>query len=340
MSSNLRLQHREDEPHLRRVPLRLLGRLGPRLLLLLEAIGPIRGVLPTRRFLPALTKRSRPDRGRAVHRPRRSGGVRTSIPLQRPLSLNDKGQVAGFAGGFFPRGAVYSVPDGTLTPLSLGGNQSAATAINASGRVAGSGTLPGSQIHHAFAWDGSTIQDLGTLGGDGNSSAGAINGRGHIAGSASISSTQAHAFVFDGETMHDLGTLQGCDRSNAAAINDAGTAVGSVACAQMARRTPSSSARRGALSTSTPSRQLRTDSRTRMRSASTTQAPSWASRWDRTVSPPGRSCSCASELRGLTTFGQAARARRRCWRSWSPTRPHLHGCPVSGTPDARHRRAC
>jgi len=180
-----------------------------------------------------------------VHRPRRSGGVRTSIPLQRSLSLNDKGQVAGFAGGFFPRGAVYSVPDGTLTPLSLGGNQSAATAINASGRVAGSGTLPGSQIHHAFAWDGSTIQDLGTLGGDGNSSAGAINGRGHIAGSASISSTQAHAFVFDGETMHDLGTLQGCDRSNAAAINDAGTAVGSVACAQMARRTPSSSARRG-----------------------------------------------------------------------------------------------
>jgi len=62
-----------------------------------------------------------------------SGGVRTSIPLQRPLSLNDKGQVAGFAGGFFPRDAVYSVPDGTLTPLSLGGNQSSATAINASG---------------------------------------------------------------------------------------------------------------------------------------------------------------------------------------------------------------
>jgi len=157
-----------------------------------------------------------------------SGGVRTSIPLQRPLSVNDKGQVAGFAGGFFPRGAVYSVPDGTLTPLSLGGNQSTATAINASGRVAGTGTLPGTQTLHAFAWDGSTIQDLGTLGGDGNSSAAAINGRGDIAGSASISSTQAHAFVFDGETMHDLGTLPGCDRSNAAAINDAGTAVGSV----------------------------------------------------------------------------------------------------------------
>ncbi len=34
--------------------------------------GPIRGVLPTRRFLPALTKRSRPARGRAMHRPRRA----------------------------------------------------------------------------------------------------------------------------------------------------------------------------------------------------------------------------------------------------------------------------
>jgi molybdopterin/thiamine biosynthesis adenylyltransferase len=40
-------------------------------LLLGKAIGPIRGVLPTRPFLPALTKRSRPARGRAVHRPRR-----------------------------------------------------------------------------------------------------------------------------------------------------------------------------------------------------------------------------------------------------------------------------
>jgi hypothetical protein len=28
--------------------------------------------------------------------------VRAAHPLQRPLSLNDKGEVAGFAGGFFP----------------------------------------------------------------------------------------------------------------------------------------------------------------------------------------------------------------------------------------------
>jgi probable HAF family extracellular repeat protein len=88
--------------------------------------------------------------------------------------------------------------------------------------------LPGSQTVHAFAWDGNTIRDLGTLGGDGNSFTSAINGRGDIAGSASVSSTQAHAFLFDGETMHDLGTLEGCDRSNAAALNDAATAVGTV----------------------------------------------------------------------------------------------------------------
>src|SRR6266849_10819359 len=35
-------------------------------------IGPIRGVLPTRHFLPALPQRSRPARGRAMHRPRRA----------------------------------------------------------------------------------------------------------------------------------------------------------------------------------------------------------------------------------------------------------------------------
>ncbi len=39
-------------------------------------VGPISRVLPTRRFLPALTKRSRPARGRAMHRPRRGNSRR------------------------------------------------------------------------------------------------------------------------------------------------------------------------------------------------------------------------------------------------------------------------
>jgi len=156
-----------------------------------------------------------------------SRGARTTIPLQRPLSVNDKGEVAGFAGGFFPRGAIYSVPDGTLTMVSLGGNQSTVTAINASGSAAGSGTLPGTQTIHAFAWDGSAARDLGTLGGNDNSFASAINARGHIAGSAAVSDTTAHAFLFDGEAMRDLGTLAGCDRSEASALNDAGTVAGS-----------------------------------------------------------------------------------------------------------------
>src|SRR5437667_8235676 len=49
----------------------------------LETVGPIRGVLPTRRFLPALTKRSRPARGRAMHRPRREI---EALPPGRPQS--------------------------------------------------------------------------------------------------------------------------------------------------------------------------------------------------------------------------------------------------------------
>src|SRR5713226_3543255 len=51
---------------------------------------PIRGVLPTRRFLPALTKRSRLARGRAMHRPRRVRGARIARPLRRRLSRRSR----------------------------------------------------------------------------------------------------------------------------------------------------------------------------------------------------------------------------------------------------------
>ena len=56
----------------------------------LETVGPIRGVLPTRRFLPALTKRSRPARGRAMHRPRRNSDVDVLVEFE-------PGHVPGFA---------------------------------------------------------------------------------------------------------------------------------------------------------------------------------------------------------------------------------------------------
>ena len=51
---------------------------------------------------------------------------------------------------------------------TLGGSQSSATAINASGEVAGDSNVTGDAAQHAFAYTGTpgsgTMADLGTLG--------------------------------------------------------------------------------------------------------------------------------------------------------------------------------
>jgi probable HAF family extracellular repeat protein len=154
-------------------------------------------------------------------------GVRIAIPtLQRPLGVNDAGVIAGFGGGFFVRAVVYSTVDGTSTPLSLGGTQSAAFAINSSGQVAGWSTLPDNVTSHAFRWTDGTLQDLGTLGGSGNSIGNAIDEDGRVVGRASTSSGEDHAFLYDRGGMQDLGTLPGCTGSEATGINDKGAIVG------------------------------------------------------------------------------------------------------------------
>ena len=62
---------------------------------------------------------------------------------------------------------------------------------------------------HAFLWDGTTMQDLGTLGGT-DSQGDAINDSGQVTGDAiTAGDAAAHAFLWDGTTMQDLGTLGG-----------------------------------------------------------------------------------------------------------------------------------
>jgi probable HAF family extracellular repeat protein len=106
---------------------------------------------------------------------------------------------------------------------TLGGTNSTAHAINASGHVVGVSDVTGNNTSHAFFYDGS-MHDLGTLGGT-LSSANAISDDGIIVGISTIAgNVEQHAFMFDG-AMHDLGTLGGT-YSSASDVSSNGFIVG------------------------------------------------------------------------------------------------------------------
>lgn len=126
----------------------------------------------------------------------------------------------------------------TVTDLgTLGGTNSYAMGINDNGQVVGGSYLTGnptydagfpseSPITHAFLYDGTTMHDLGTLGGNSSTSYD-INNNGQVVGASFITDGSAmHAFLYEGTTMEDLGTLGGSN-SWAYGINNYGQVVGS-----------------------------------------------------------------------------------------------------------------
>jgi probable HAF family extracellular repeat protein len=127
--------------------------------------------------------------------------------------------------------AAVAQSPATITDLgTLGGSDSYAYGINASGQVTGTSSYPGVfATSHAFLYSGGVMRDIGFLGSySGSISYGqGINASGQVAGFSyyAPNSANRHAFLYSGGTMRDLGTLGGAN-SYGQGINDSGQIAG------------------------------------------------------------------------------------------------------------------
>ncbi|MDB5908056.1 MAG: hypothetical protein JWP34_2170 [Massilia sp.] len=118
-----------------------------------------------------------------------------------------------------------------IITLASGGGTVSSTGITADGKIAATIAMPDGS-RHAYLYDGSSMIDLGTMGGNASEATG-INKHGHVVGWVRFKDA-SHAFLYDG-AMHDLGTLGGAD-SFAQGINDNGQVTGRSTAADGATR--------------------------------------------------------------------------------------------------------
>jgi probable HAF family extracellular repeat protein len=146
--------------------------------------------------------------------------------------INNHGLVAGLRStnnGVTIDLILYS--NGVTTDLgSLPGSPTEASvgAMSNSGQIVGYTAYIASPawLYHAFLWDGSTLTQIGPLGGT-NSEAFGINDGGQVVGFSDTSNGTSHAFLDSGGAMNDLGCLPGGSVSLGYHINNAGQIVGS-----------------------------------------------------------------------------------------------------------------
>jgi probable HAF family extracellular repeat protein len=142
----------------------------------------------------------------------------------RGAAINAGGVVAGSSDDLErPRAAVIAGSGW----MPLGDLSGFARDIDGIGRVVGSADV-GPEETHAFLWDGSSVHDLGALGGARDATATAINERGEIVGFSQIGPSDAspyHAFLIRDGQMLDLGAPGG-SHSVANDINNGGEIAG------------------------------------------------------------------------------------------------------------------
>jgi len=151
--------------------------------------------------------------------------------------INDSAQVVGTFYAVYKTNAehAYRLTGFVLEDLgTLGGKNSYAYAINATGQVVGFSNTPtsGALDGRAVLWqEGSGMKDLGTLPGDSFSAAAAINKSGQIAGGSYTSFTGPYrAFLWtENDAMRQIGTrpdFPGDSSYSALGMNDLGQVVG------------------------------------------------------------------------------------------------------------------
>ena len=162
-------------------------------------------------------------------------GIDPSVyPNSYAQGINASGEIAGQIGDNNGNSYAFSYQNGTLTILPslgpYGGTYNdGAFAVNNAGQITGSSMAATDGTFHAFASDGTTTTDLGTIN-DNDTYGYAINSSGQVVGDTyTVEPNDPVGFLYSNGTISDLNSLaptSGWTLQSASGVNDRGQIVG------------------------------------------------------------------------------------------------------------------